>query len=326
MAVGSIDEERTVASATWSLAEARRNLGSTGWSEERLDKNELRTASSGASPSSGMYAFWRTIHAVGDMFAAAGSPAIFIKCVRTYPYFDSNVDILVPPPLWREIKRSAERGGWRHPQGWNRIEQLLMERKKVKLGAPSGDLAAIHLYGGVSWGYQHDCGLLRTSSGDPDPAQVAPLESSALSLPMAGQALHPFGAAELVMQAAHITSENLRMTMGEALHIQALMSTGVEAEALELARQYGFSAALGAVEQHSARMLDAWGRLDPARTPAPLPSAALARCLGERTRLGIAERRWGGVTAEVVTGLGFQAARRSVRRARRWRRGREDTR
>jgi hypothetical protein len=309
-----------------------KDLRSSGWTIERLAKNELPASHLDEHffPYSHEQ-FWKTIRTIRTAIGPAEIPPIFIKCIRTYPYFDSNVDLLVNPSRLAETIGILCSAHWKLPTGMNRVEQALVERGKVKLSPLTPDLLPAHVYGGLRWGYQNDTGLLRTKNGEPDPVMLRRHRlTDAASQPATSDAdsiLHPFGAGELVVQAAHITSENFRITLGEAIHIQSLLDEhGCFNEALGLAAGFGFAGAVELVTEASKEILSDVSSLDPNRFPRRLPAARLHDCFLERYHyLRRSGRRSDGII-ELGTCEAFLALRRVLRTVRRWRRGYEDRR
>jgi hypothetical protein len=317
----------------YDIASWMKKLRSFGWTTERLAKNELPVEYLGEHflPYS-HDEFWHTIREMRMTLKATDIPPIFIKCIRSYPYFDSNVDLVVNPSKAVEAIDALCAAHWTRPTGASRIEQALVERRKVKLTSSVPGLLPAHVYGGVSWGYQDDTGLLRTEEGDPDPAWVARCEfAEESSRPTRSRdaewILHPFGPGELVIQAAHITSENFRITLGEAVHICGLLQQdGCYERALRLAEGYGFAGAVALVSEASTTILSDVSTLDPRRFPRSLPRARLENCFLERYRH--LTRSGGRPTAiiELASSEASLALRRTVRTVRRWRRGHEDRR
>jgi hypothetical protein len=302
------------------LGALRSRLELAGWDAERLDKNELRAAAGDR--------YWTTAERMAEVMAALGHEPVFLKLVREYDYHDSNVDILVPWRDWHRVVRRFTVAGWQLPRGIDRVEQALVERRKLKLSPRDPRLVAAHLYGGVAWGYQHDTGLLRDPSGRLDHRQLCPISFADRRLDgsVTGTAFHPVGAAELVIQAAHTLGENFRMTLGEAVHISRLASDRrVVREALSLGRCHGLDRAVEVVVCQARAMVDGWSMLDPSSCPQAVPPALVAGSLRARhTALGRGSR--GQAWGETVTVAGSYAARRSVRFVRKRRRGREDRR
>jgi hypothetical protein len=303
-------------------------LSERGWTKERLATNELWTTAESASPIGGRARFWRTIgEATRILGAVRPQPPVFLKCLREYPFWDSNVDLLVARADWTATVDAFVSSGWSMPSGWDRIEQGALERRKVKL-TPPGRLLPVHLYGGVMWGYQRDTGLLRTPLGAPDMHELAGVSLATGRFAGAGENwdfLHPARSGELAVQAVHIMFENFRMTMGEAVHIQALIRSSPDdlAAAAELACPLGFGDALRVVVAASSQLVRDWSRVEPERMPRPLSARSLASSLQCRSEaLRRSGRSWQSLE-EPVTTAAFFAARRAVRATRRARTGRE---
>ena len=305
-------------------------LRSRGWSDERLAKNDLAESAAGGGAHR-FRAFWKTIEQLAVEMETLGLPPIFIKCVREYPYCDFNVDFLVPRTRLRSVARHLYTTHWKAPATWDSIEQLLIERAKLKLQATDNGLLAAHLYGGVSWRYQGDIGLLRKNGeqADPEHLRLVPIVEACGFRPsdrIETRIWLPRAPAEFVMQAAHIAFENFRITVGEAVHFRLLQIRSADAwtEARALARGFGCEAALDLVDRESRRVCASLEQLDPADWPRTLPMADLAPTFRERARLLTGQGRRLAALNEVGTASGVYLLVSLIRRLRRWRRGAED--
>ncbi len=308
-------------------------LRARGWAEERLVKNDLIEPKGVAGRKWDHAAFWNTIVQLTGELEGLGLPAIFIKCVREYPYCDSNVDVLVPRRRMREVARQLYRSAWVAPELWDQFEQLLIERAKLKLPSTRPGLITAHLYGGVSWRYQSDIGMLRRDGVAENPDQ---LQRTAVGdcVPQGTTGVVgretmvwlPDDASELVLQAAHVAYENFRITVGEALHFRLLVLRVPEAleAARERARENGCESALQLLDDESRRVVDGLLTIDPADYPRTLPRAPLTPAFAERSRL----LRGRGETLAAIHESGSMRAVyalvSNIRRFRRWRRGAED--
>ena len=117
------------------LGRVIRQLRERGWSDERLAKNDLALPSGAPGTRERSRVFWETIARLTVELEALGLPPIFIKCVREYQYCDSNVDVLVPRAELRSVANHLYRIAWSLPSAWDSVEQMLIERAKLKLPA-----------------------------------------------------------------------------------------------------------------------------------------------------------------------------------------------
>lgn len=307
-------------------------LRARGWTDERLAKNDLAEPRRVPGRDYDYARFWATVARLASELSSLDLPPIFIKCVREYRYCDSNVDVLVPRRQLRRVAEHLYRSDWRAPAPWDTFEQLLIERDKLKLPATRPGLIAAHLYGGVSWRYQSDIGLLRHDGVQPNPRHLVsvPLaryvEPAAAAVPGDLQIWLPGDAAEFVLQAAHVAFENYRLTVGEAVHFQLLRRRAAASweEARALARRYGCAEALSLIDRESLRVCSALPELDPADYPQTLPITSVLPPLGERGRLLSGERRNLAALSEVATASAVYLGVSAIRKLRRLRRGVED--
>lgn len=301
-------------------------LESRGWSAERLMKNELDSA---CREEDDRYPrFVATIAVLDDELRSLGIEPVFIKCFRTYRYSDANIDVLVPRSQLRSVARHLYGSAWRAPEPWDQFEQLLIERAKLKLPSAEAGLLTAHLYGGVSWRYQSDIGLLRRDGERPDPAHLrrVGLARYGEGVDPAKEVWIPDGAAELVLQAAHVAFENYRITVGEALNFQLLKLRDPDAwaDAVELAPRYGCVRALEMMDRESDWICDHLGDLDPRDYPRTLEAPSVLRPVAERTRTLLRGGRYLSALNELGTSVAVYSLVRGIRRIRRLRRGMED--
>ena len=306
-------------------------LRDRGWSDERLSKNDLLAADPESESAAREYArFWRTIVRLARELRELDLAPIFIKCVREYRYRDANVDTLVPQQEMSSVEDHLCASSWARPRPWDTLEQMMIERAKRKLPSRDSSLVAAHLYGAVSWRYQGDIGLLRTDGRNPDPRHLVRVSSASFAGREAtgdGESLWiPAPEAELVLQAAHVVFENFRITVGEAIHFQLLQVRHPSAwnRARALADQHGCSRALDLVRARSERLCSNIDRLAPEDHPQTLPFTELRKAFRERTRHLLANRRVLSAVNELGTSVGFFTLVSTIRKVRRWRRGRED--
>jgi len=313
------------------LVERLRELG---WNEERLVKNDLIEPRGIAGRQWDHGAFWSTIARLADELRQMGLPPIFIKCARDYPYCDSNVDLLVPRRRLREVARRLWASDWLKPELWDAFEQLLIERAKLKLPSRTPGLVTAHLYGGVSWRYQGDIGLLRLDGTQANPEHLSQVEVA--DCVPEGTSIEPSAArtkvwlpsdeSEMVMQAAHIAYENFRITIGEALHfrLMVLRAPGALDSARALAEGYGCGCALDLLDNESRRVVDGLLAISPNDYPRTLPAETLLPAFRDRARyltrrgrrLAAMHERWSMHLVYRLVSV--------IRKVRRWRRGAED--
>jgi len=163
--------------------------------------------------------YWIAMSKLNKIFAAQGVQFKTIKSIRSYHYVDSNIDIIVEKRQWRALSDAVCEQHWRKPQFKEFLEQTLIEPFKLKYKAINSDLAAAHFYAGVRWRYLApftfdglDQALLwrRLPDAYDELAQV----KDNLNI------LVPTKEFDMVIQAAHVTTENYRMTIGEVIHIR----------------------------------------------------------------------------------------------------------
>jgi len=331
---GPLDEWISPRSGRYAdLGRVVRHLRERGWSDERLAKNDLALPSGAPGTREKYETFWRTLERLAAELEAQGLPPIFIKCVREYEYCDSNVDVLVPRARLRSVARHLYRTAWSPPTVWDSVEQLLIERAKLKLPARETGLCAAHLYGGVSWRYQSDMGLLRRDGREADPAQLERVAIDRIVVSPKAQSGSgsreiwlPSDAAEFVLQAAHVAFENYRITVGEAIHFRLLRERAGEAweEAQRLGATVGCTSALALIDRESLDTCTRLAELRPEDYPRTLPMKVLWPALRERALWHRGQGRPVAAAAELSTAAGVYGLVSNLRRFRRFRRGVED--
>lgn len=306
-------------------------LKARGWSDERLAKNDLVDSSGISGRRHNFGQFWRTIAELARELDQFGVAPIVIKSVREYRYSDTNVDILVPRRDLRRVARHLYRSGWAAPEWRDAVEQLLIERAKLKLPSTRTGILAAHLYGGVSWRYQSDIGLLRLDGVEPNPdqltmARIQELAPGVHSIPSESSVWVPNMAAELVMQAAHIAFENYRITIGEAVHLQLMLKRSEDAwhEALDIARKIGCEPALHLVAKQSRNVIQGLELASSADFPMTLQLRELMPAWRERALYLLRRGRILSAVNEFGTTIAVYTAVSLIRRWRRSRRGVED--
>ncbi|HEU0012252.1 MAG TPA: hypothetical protein VFQ45_01140 [Longimicrobium sp.] len=290
--------------AFWDITPLQDFLaGEHGWSDADLARNQvgMRTPLRGEDAAA-LARFWRTIAEAARRLDAAGILPITIKSLRTYAFWDSNADLLIPPGSRPAVLAALYAGAWVPPSRASRVEQALVERAKIKLPSRDPELLSAHLYEGVSWRYQADIGLL---PGDREAAasrlvRVDPALFGAGDDASAPAVWVPDDATELVLQAAHAVFENFRLSVGEALHFHLLRRVpGAWERAQEIAAEHGCTAALREVAALCEAALE--GRLGwaPAAWPAQMPLRVLGRCYADRLRYLGGRRRLGSAAVEI---------------------------
>ncbi|UYH56083.1 hypothetical protein N6L26_05900 [Qipengyuania sp. SS22] len=192
--------------------------------------------------------YWTGIHRLAEVFADCGVQFITIKSIRSYPYVDSNIDIIVSQKDWRKLSAAVTRQTWRKPNWKEFLEQTLVEPFKLKYKAIDNVLPAAHFYGGVRWRYATPFMLDRV-----DPALLwreLPEQYGNPENPDAkSQILVPTDEFDMVIQVAHVTIENYRLTIGEMVHIsETLKKPGFDHARMDvIAKALGLSYCLKAI-------------------------------------------------------------------------------
>lgn len=304
------------------------SLTATGWDDERLVKNDLLEAAGRFGRPNTYQRFIDTMARLATELHAAGIPFIFIKCVREYRYSDTNVDVLVPGDRLREVASLLRGSVWTSPHAWDRLEQFAIERAKMKLPSTKETVLAAHLYGGLSWRYQSDIGLLRHDGRTPNPEQlqIVSLREYGARGVLDGEVWIPSDEIEFVLQAAHVAFENFRITVGEAVHFQLLKLRAPQAwrNAHRLAADYGCQEALRMMDRESARIAENLHRIQPADYPRTLPAPELLKAFRDRAATLFGSGRWLSAVNELGTSMAVFGLVRAIRAVRRLRRGRED--
>lgn len=198
--------------------------------------------------------YWTAMSGLNAIFAANGVPLATIKSIRSYPYVDSNIDIIVDKRQWRMLSNAVCERTWRKPRIKEFLEQTLVEPFKLKYKAIAGDVAAAHFYAGVRWRY---AAPFRLDGIDPDllwrqlPDDYRDLVRSPDDLNI----LVPTDEFDIVIQAAHVTIENYRLTLGEMIHIgETLAKPGFDHARMEkIARHLGLMTCVTAINDIASR-------------------------------------------------------------------------
>lgn len=198
--------------------------------------------------------YWTAVSRLNAIFAAKNVPLKTIKSIRCYPYVDSNIDIIVEKKQWRLLSDAICERSWRKPRLDELLEQTFVEPYKLKYKATAGDLAAAHFYAGVRWRY---AAPFRLSGIDPGllwrrlPEDYRDTVRSPDDLNI----LVPTDEFDMVIQAAHVTIENYRLTIGEIIHIgSTLAKPGFDRARMdEIARCLGLTPCVSAINDMASR-------------------------------------------------------------------------
>ena len=188
------------------------------------------------------------MHKLAKIFHESGVRFATIKSIRSYPYVDSNIDIIVSRKDWRRLSAAVTRQTWRKPNLKEFVEQTLIEPFKLKYKSVDSDLPAAHFYGGVRWRYVAPLKLDRINPAwiwRALPQQYADPENPEVS----SKILVPTEELDMVIQAAHVTMENYRLTIGELVHIsETLKNPGFDQARMEtIAKELGLSYCLKSI-------------------------------------------------------------------------------
>jgi hypothetical protein len=297
-----------------------------GWTAADLARNQLPARAPLDEAGARAHArFWGTIALAARRLEGAGILPVTIKSLRTYAFWDSNADLLIPAGSRARALQALYAGPWVAPSRRSRLEQALVERAKIKLPSQDPEYRPVHLYEGISWRYQADIGLLTGAEHTasrlvPVPAAVFAGTRDQADPPVVRV---PDDATELVLQAAHAAYENFRLSLGEAVHLHLLRRVpGVWERAQGIARVHGCAVALDEV----MALCEGWvaGELgwNPAAFPLQIPLPTLARCYRERAAFLLGRRRVGSAAVEIGGFAWVFPVIRAVRRVRRARAGR----
>lgn len=201
--------------------------------------------------------YWTAMSKLNSVFTAKGVQLKTIKSIRSYPYVDSNIDIIVEKRQWRKLSSAVCEQSWRKPRLKEFFEQTLVEPFKLKYKSINNDLAAAHFYAGVRWRYI-------------SPFKLDGLDPALLwrSLPGAYREfiqsegnlniMVPTEEFDMVIQAAHVTTENYRLTIGEVIHIRdTLDGPGFDREKMDLiAHALGLSYCVKAICEIATRYFE----------------------------------------------------------------------
>ena len=184
--------------------------------------------------------YWTGMHRLSQIFDECGVQFTTIKSIRAYPYVDSNIDIIVSGKDWRRLSAAVTRQTWRKPNLREFLEQTLVEPFKLKYKPIDGVLPAAHFYGGVRWRYATPFRLDRVNPDwlwRPLPEQYSDPEHPGAS----SKIFVPTEEFDVVIQVAHVTIENYRLTIGELVHISETLAK----PEFNLARTQAIAKALG---------------------------------------------------------------------------------
>lgn len=292
-----------------------------GWTRADLERNQLPARAPLDDAGARAHArFWGTIAEAARRLEGAGILPVTIKSLRTYPFWDSNADLLIPAGSRPRVLEALYAGAWVPPSRASRVEQALVERAKLKLPSTDPELLPVHLYEGISWRYQADIGLL-TGAGN-TASRLVPVPAAVFAGTRVEAApptvLVPDDGTELVLQAAHAAYENFRLSLGEAVHLHLLRrSPGAWERARGIARAHGCAVALDEVVALCEAFVAGELGWNPAAFPLQIPLAVLARCYRERASFLLGRRRVGSAAVEIGGFAWMFPVIRAVRRVRR---------
>lgn len=259
-----------------SLYQLAQTLMRNGWCEHDFERNQLLYVYEVLTgrPGRGHIAFrnyWYTVGQLQTLLSSIGMTPIFLKSRRNYPFYDSNVDVLIRREHWNTVVAVLQAEGWALPSKLQQCKQRLIERSKLKLPSCRAGLVAVHLYGAITWRYQSDIGILPMHDGTTKLVELVRLSDACQSICEHSdiEVLMPTPVADLIIHSAHVVYENYRITLGEALYIAYLWHICNDAlrEIKSLAIQYATLNALIAVRKHIMSKLESPLELDPMRWP-----------------------------------------------------------
>lgn len=263
------------------------DLSASGWSAEDFRRNQmLRLADDGAGGDSASRepfdAYWTTVGRLHEVLTAAGIRPVFLKSRRNYPFYDSNVDVLIARAEWAETIRVLSADRWRVPSKLVQVKQNLIERSKLKLPPTEAGLLPAHLYGAVSWRYQSDVGFLPQGDAENRYLEQVPMAELCPGLTEfpGMKILMTTWSADLLIHSAQTAFENYRIFLGEAVFIHDLwrrLPAGEIREIEALARENGGYDALMYVREHIDTVFADPAYLRPERWPHNLSLPALWR-------------------------------------------------
>lgn len=206
----------------------------------------------------------------------------FFKCVRTYPYYDSNVDIILHADEYGQVIEYLERQGWSRPSQSQRMYQYFVEAGKIKMYRPGDEsFMPLHLYRTGSWrGFEYF----------PADEVIERSKSKDLSLDGELRINVPPDSVDFVIHCAHIVFESYRLRLGEVIHLLNLLETTKPDETLP--KRYGWTQTYRMIRETVERIgaqFEANGKLP--KFPMWLPLKDLLPCWNERARYHFKERK-----------------------------------
>jgi len=135
---------------------------------------------------------------------------VYIKLFRCYPFYDTNVDVLLPKELWKDAFRILKERGWRLPNTLKRMQQNIVEKGKIKLYPPNKRYVPLHFYETGSWrGFEYiPISVIYDNSRT--------IESDGVKIRI------PNDEMDFLINCAHAIFENYRLTLGELYHLGKL--------------------------------------------------------------------------------------------------------
>lgn len=177
--------------------------------------------------------FWDTVARVRELLSAEGLDPVFIKTLRTYPYYDSNLDILVTEDEWASVERALLPAGFRRATWRRDWGKFLLEPDKDWYHAPA-PYTPVHVYPKVSW---HGMAFI--------PATEV-LETAMERSFMGRTFLGPAWTQDVMIHCPHTVYENYTLKLGEFIHmVTVLKGRSVDPGRLwEVAQRFAWTGAL----------------------------------------------------------------------------------
>jgi len=218
-------------------------LTKNGWKDRDFERNQMLYAYEMVSGFEGkghdlFRKYWLTVGRLYEVLIHAGIKPVILKSRRNYPFYDSNVDILISKEQWPIVISALESAHWRLPSKPVQFKQNMIERSKLKLPCRNEEFMPAHLYGAVTWRYQSDVGFLPMPTEDNKFLEHVQLAHLCPDLPeVCGiEVIMPTPAADILIHAAQTVYENYRLFLGEALYFDYLWKN-VPTEEIEVIDQ-----------------------------------------------------------------------------------------
>ena len=173
--------------------------------------------------------FWETVGNIQDILADNGIETSLIKTLKTYDYYDWDIDIVIHKQDWPGIVNLLAPGGWHivRPSNWYRASIFLERKDKFQLKSACPGIPVIHVQRGVVWlGVEYI------------PYDV--LWPHTVSQTFLGREYRvPDPTIDLLICSAHALFEMFELSLGEVYHLaRALETKSVDMElATEIAQR-----------------------------------------------------------------------------------------